>query len=119
MDGKLGRVARQLFRRQGLADASERVRDGSATPNSKLRVSERRAISPPPKPPNRGLLKSDTQRLIHRAGLPYLSRAPFRRRREKKRSPRGRDGATAAEDNIWRLARFGGEDPARGPARRS
>ena len=119
---KLGRCWVTIFRRQGLAEASERVRDGPRT--LKGMNACRNPISRPLDFPrtrhlNKEARKSKRQRVFTEWGCLMSPALPFAVAVRKSAAPRGRDGAPAAEDNIWRLARFGAAASARGPARRS
>ena len=120
MDGN-GRVAGNHFRRQGLAEASERVLDAPRTLEGMNAC--RNPKSRPLDFPRTRHLNNEAPKARHSASFTGGLRLSFalspRRRREKKRSAARPRGAPAAEDNIWRLARFGAAPSARGPARRS
>ena len=118
---KLGETPGTIFRRQGLAEASERVLDAPRT--LKGMNACRNPKSRPLDFPRTRHLNNEAPKARHSASFTGGLRLSFalspRRRREKKRSAARPRGAPAAEDNIWRLARFGAAASARGPARRS
>ena len=119
MDGN-GRVAGNHFRRQGLAEASERVLDAPRTlegMNACRNPKSRPLDFPRTRHLNKEARKSKRQRVFTEWGCVMSPALPFAVAVRKSAAPRGREGAQRPKIIFWRLARFGGEDPARGPAR--
>ena len=117
---KLGETPGTIFRRQGLAEASERVLDAPRTlegMNACRNPKSRPLDFPRTRHLNKEARKSKRQRVFTEWGCVMSPALPFAVAVRKSAAPRGRDGAQRPKIIFWRLARFGGEDPARGPAR--